>query len=101
MNSKEMAEKVVIQLLQNSWIVFARVEDLSKLPFSTDERIRIQITFKAGTDSDLQSNVKYMQELSNEHTIKKRIMASIKRLDNYFPDLVYRKNIFQQFVTGK
>lgn len=101
MNSKEMAEKVVIQLLQNNWIVFARVEDLSELPFSTDERIRIQITFKARTDGDLQSHVKYMQELSNDHTIKERIMASIKRLNNYFPDLVYRKNIFQQFVTGK
>lgn len=101
MNSKEMAEKVVMQLLQNSWIVFARVENLSELPFSTDERIRIQITFKAGTDGDLQSRVKYMQELSNNHTIKERIMASIKRLDDYFPDLIYRKNIFQQFITGK
>lgn len=37
---------MVNNLKRYKWIVSARVEDMSKLPFSLDKIIRIQITFK-------------------------------------------------------
>lgn len=99
--SVSRAEKVVDRLKQFDWIVFARVEDLSKLPFSEDNRIRIQITFKAGGSNDLQKRISVMQKIANDKTIEGRIVSSIKRLDEYFPDLVHEKNIYKEFLAGK
>lgn len=99
--SVSRAEKVVNRLKQLDWIVFARVEDLSKLPFSEDNRIRIQITFKAGGSNDLQKRISVMQKIANDKTIEGRIVSSIKRLDEYFPDLVHEKSIYKKFLAGK
>lgn len=89
------------QLEKINWIVFARVENLSELPFSTDKRIRVQITFKAGSDKDLQKRVFIMEKILEDKTIRGRIISSIKRLDVYFSDLVYKKEIFKNFLAGE
>jgi len=95
MSSVSMAKKSVDKLKQFEWIVFARVENLSELPFSVDNRIRIQVTFKAGINSDWLKRIHVMQGILDDKTMERRIASSIKRLDEYFPDLVYKKDILK------
>lgn len=95
MKSVLMAKKAVEQLKRFDWIVFARVENLSELPFSADNRIRVQITFKAGINNELLKRIYFMQRILNDKTMKGRVKSSIRRLEEYFPDLVYKRDIFK------
>lgn len=90
----EEAEKMIQTLKEADWIVQARVDNLADLPLSIDGRIRIQVTFKAGEGDELARRCEYLEDRLADTTVLPRIKTSLARLDQYFPDLVYKNNLF-------
>lgn len=92
--SKEEAERMVVEINRLSWIITARVEDLFLLPLSLDKRIRIQITFKAEEKENFHEQLKQLSTILDDPNVPNRIYKAINKLNKNFPDLIIKKGIF-------
>lgn len=86
-NSEELLES----LKTPKWILLKRVDRLADLPFSADNRVRIQITFIAGSEQQLNTRIEYLTERLRDVSIKSRIKSYILYLNNRFPKMINKK----------
>jgi hypothetical protein len=90
----KQAEKMVNELKQYKWIISARVEDMSKLPLSSDKRVRIQTTFKV--EKNFSQQLKIIEKILKNHEITKKIHKVIFEINSLFPELVYNKKLINE-----
>lgn len=84
-------DKLVENLGNPKWILLKRIDHLATLPYSTDIRHRIQITFIAGTELQLSKRVKYLGTRLEDVTVGPRIRDFIKYLNDRFPKMINKK----------
>ena len=83
-NGKETVKK----LKENSWVIEAKYEDLSKMPYSEDNKNRIRISFFIENENQLQNHLNAISFICNNQNYKKEVNNVFDWFSKYHIGLV-------------
>lgn len=88
----------VVKLKDYSWIVEAKYEDLSKMPYSEDSKNRIRISFFIENQDQLQDRLETISSVCNNKNYKKEVNDIFASFSDNHPVLV--KSIEKKVIEG-
>lgn len=99
---KHHGEVDVENLLALDWVLEARYEDLAKVPFSTDDRTRIRISFIGETFDTAKKRAKVIAEIVDNTDFAEditRVLKSYAKSDNLYEPYKLSSGVWDENVS--